>query len=233
VPIVDAGFPALRFLLHQEPEADLMARRLLGPDRAVTDHDARPLEDPAFDSAFGTRIRDRDAAAWRELVRLCGPTLRRLSRVLLPPRLDPDNALAEVWFRAIKAAPRFDPEKPPLPWLLRICTNVCTDALRGSRSLSSLDEEAATPSDRSPDSAARAGFQETLRRAVHRLSRHEREVFVLRYLAERSPKETAAVLECEVSTVHRVLTRALESLRQGPYGRELRDWLTILRREGS
>ena len=64
---------------------------------------ARPVDVP-FDTAFRHGIRARDPAVWDRLAVLYHAALCRQARLILPSRHDPENAVGEMWLKALKAA---------------------------------------------------------------------------------------------------------------------------------
>ena len=97
------------------------------------------------------------------------------------------------------------------PWVARVAANLAIDQLRSHQHRRRAPLGDAVPA------AASTGIATTdrleLARLVAELPRRQREVVVLRYLADRSEAETAAVLGTSVGTVKTHAHRALSSLR--------------------
>ena len=96
------------------------------------------------------------------------------------------------------------------PWVARVAANLALDLLRrrGRRHQVPLDDQAATPG------AERAAVDRLeLARLLATLPRRQREVVVLRYLADRSEADTAEVLGTSVGSVKRHAHRGLAALR--------------------
>jgi len=160
-------------------------------------------------------IRERDQDAWSRLANQHHRTLCQRARLLLPPWEDPEDAVAETWLRALKAARRYDPRRPVLPWLARICANVCLDRLRWLRrhpraSSTRLQEARA----REGDAGSTAVERRRLQDALLRLPAKEREVLLLRHLFGVPVREMSVLLGLKRNTVDRRLARGLEHLRQ-------------------
>lgn len=73
------------------------------------------------------------------------------------------------------------------------------------------------PDDGTPDSTARIDAADAVRRALADLSKANREVVVLRYLAHLSEQQTAEILRISPGTVKSRLSRALAQLAQSPH----------------
>jgi RNA polymerase sigma-70 factor (ECF subfamily) len=127
-----------------------------------------------------------------------------------------EEVTSEVFHRALVAMPRFEPRRPFLAFLYTIARNVVTDRLRRERPAARYEDAIAHPSD-TPGPEALASAAEDARRlrsAIARLTPLQQEVIVLRYLEERSTKETAVVTGKSESTIRGIQMRALAALRE-------------------
>jgi RNA polymerase sigma-70 factor (sigma-E family) len=108
----------------------------------------------------------------------------------------------------------------PEPWVVRVATNLALGRWRKARS-GRRHVEPATAVD-AADAALRVDLVELLRA----LPRRQREVVVLRYLADRSEQETADALGCSTGTVkqhaHRGLAALRSSITDAPGGCDVR-----------
>ena len=141
----------------------------------------------------------------------------------LRARTNSDDAaadLAAVTFeRALAGLERFRPSGGGFPaWLLRIARNAAIDAARRDRGTSSLDDLApfAHPAaDDDPEATAlRAVDLDELRRHVHHLGEPAAEALALRYGAGLSAREIGAVIDRSEAATQKLLSRALEALRE-------------------
>ncbi len=142
----------------------------------------------------------------------------------LRARTDSDDAAADLaaltFERALGALERFRPAGGGFPaWLLRIARNAAIDAARRDRGTRSLDDlpPLAHPAaaDDDPEAAAlRAAELDELRAHVRRLGQPAAEALALRYGAGLSAREIGAVIERSEAATQKLLSRALEALRE-------------------
>jgi len=93
------------------------------------------------------------------------------------------------------------------PWLVRVAGNLAIGTWRKRHRLRPLDDR------REGRSAGPDGRRIDLHRALRTLSRRQREVVVLRYLADLPEAEVARVLGCSPGTVKQHASRGLAALR--------------------
>lgn len=98
------------------------------------------------------------------------------------------------------------------PWVARVAANLSLDLLRHRRHAPRADRSAVTA-----ESADRAAVDRLLvTDLLATLPRRQRQVLVLRYLADLTEADTAAALGCSVGSVKRHAHRALTGLRSNP-----------------
>jgi RNA polymerase sigma-70 factor (sigma-E family) len=95
----------------------------------------------------------------------------------------------------------------PDPWVSRVATNLSLGILRRRR------EPAQAPDPATHDHTDAMVDRELLADALERLPRRQREVVVLRYIADRSEADVARALGCSVGTVKSHAHRGLGALR--------------------
>jgi RNA polymerase sigma-70 factor (ECF subfamily) len=163
----------------------------------------------AFDRAFASHEAD--------VARVC-------SR-LLGTREDARDASHEIFLRARRSLPTYDPARPLRPWLLRIAGNYCIDLLRRraheQRVFAQLDPEDVAPLETSP---AHDGIsplsrvlaleqREALARAIGELPLQYRLPLVLRYFSELDYAAIGEALDLPPGQVGSLLFRAKRMLR--------------------
>jgi RNA polymerase sigma-70 factor (sigma-E family) len=95
----------------------------------------------------------------------------------------------------------------PEPWVSRVATNLALGALRKRRAPQRPEH------DHARDHADAMVERHVLADALERLPRRQREVVVLRFLADRSEADVAAALGCSVGTVKSHAHRGLGALK--------------------
>jgi len=97
--------------------------------------------------------------------------------------------------------------RSPQGWVAKVAYGMAIDQIRRQRTAAALVE--------APEADAQALRIEDrmdLMAAIERLPRRQRQVIVLRYLADQSDADTASTLGMRIATVRRHATRALVSL---------------------
>jgi RNA polymerase sigma-70 factor, ECF subfamily len=137
----------------------------------------------------------------------------------LDNRLDAEDLTGEVFYRAWKALPQYQPQGIPFTaFLYRIARNALTDFYRKSRyvnnlvSLDEVDESQGLASD------SNGRFQEKVDRRelvnlLGGLKSEYRMVISLRFFSGLTPSETAKVMNRSVGAVRVLQFRALAALR--------------------
>ena len=167
------------------------------------------IDGPMDDETFRRGIQRRVPAIWSQLVARYDPPLRRQAGRILTIGMDTENAVGEMWYRALKNAWRYDPTRPPYPWLARICLNTCLN--QRERELRVVQDRTEAPGreDLRGDEASRA-----LREALQALPKRQRQVVALRFLFEVSIREIAVLIHRSPKTVEKTLFRGLRRLRE-------------------
>ena len=109
------------------------------------------------------------------------------------------EALARAYVRWQRIAPYAD------AWVVKVAGNIAVDVLRRAKRASLVNPVGVDD----PHHAERLDLQ----RALLTLSRRQREVVVLRYLADLSERDTAQALGCSVGAVKTHGSRGLTALR--------------------
>ncbi len=123
-----------------------------------------------------------------------------------------EDAVAEAYTRAWSRWRHLSDHPNPTGWVMLTALNACRSWWRRLRR-----EVVVTPPDR-PASTGAAGLEPLsiqIRQAITALPKRQREVVVLRLLAELSAEDTGEVLGIAPATVHVHLHRALVALRTG------------------
>ena len=157
---------------------------------------AEPVAAVPTDAALIAAWQGGDEQAAAELVRRHARALARFLAGAGAPDADVDDLVQETFIRAFRGVDRFRGQCRFRTWLLTIGGNVLKDAVRRARRAKVVplaDELRATDGD--PHERAVAGEAEgRLREGLGRLSRMQREVFLLRAQQGLAYDEIAAAL---------------------------------------
>jgi RNA polymerase sigma-70 factor, ECF subfamily len=130
---------------------------------------------------------------------------------------DAEDLVSDVFMRALRAIPRYEPRVAFLAWLYRIARNAVIDRARRSRTQISFEDALAHPgADQvvEPDATILAlSDKEAVRGALAKLTPLQQEVIVLRFVEGYSTLEIANLVGKREGTVRGIQFRALEALR--------------------
>lgn len=130
-------------------------------------------------------------------------------------RKDAEDLTQQTFERALRAWPRFDPERGPLgAWLTTIARNLLVDHYRKAGTdrhspLGDLDDERLGSEAPDPD----LGLDPDLAEALATLSPRDRDVIALRFGADLTGPEIAALSGLSLANVQQILSRSLRRLR--------------------
>ena len=164
------------------------------------------------------RARDGDAEAFGCLYDHYVDLVYRYVYYRVRDDAEAEDITSDVFMRALKAIPRYEPRQAFLAWLYRIARNAIIDrARRGNRQVPFEDAlEHPTPDQVvEPDTELLAhSDRDTLRNALTKLTPLQQEVIVLRYLHGYSTHEIANIVGKREGTVRGIQFRAIGALRQ-------------------
>jgi RNA polymerase sigma factor (sigma-70 family) len=183
---------------------------LLGYLRRLGERDARALTDRQLLERF---TRDRDEAAFAELVRRHGPMVLSACRRVLRHEQDAEDAFQASFLVLARKAGSVRQHDSVGGWLYQVAYRL---ALR-SRALGGRRREQGTLTDDPPERPGRDSSQESLRicldEELRRLPEPYRTVVVLCYVEGRSQAEAAGMLATTADAVNSRLKRARDLLR--------------------
>lgn len=131
---------------------------------------------------------------------------------------DANDATQETFVKAFKGLKSFDPSRPLLPWLMRICSNCCVDIIRNRR----FRPEAIENHEHAlfdVTSNVELGVEsredsECVQGAITRLPDRYREIIVMRHYRHMDVNEIACALNKPEGTVKSWLFRARALLKK-------------------
>ena len=127
---------------------------------------------------------------------------------LLGSREEAADCAQEACARACADWHRLSVTGSPLPWVVRVSSNLAIDRWRRARRVRAHEAAAAVAPMLGPDAG-----RVDLYRALDALPRRQRDVVVLRYLADMSEDDVAAAIGCSVGTVKSNAARGRAALR--------------------
>src|SRR5216117_744992 len=170
------------------------------------------------DAALAVRASKGEAAAFGLLYDRHVEAIYRYVYYRVRDDAEAEDLTSDVFMRALKAMPRYEPRQAFLAWLYRIARNAVIDrARRGKRQVSYEDAlEHPTPDQivDPDDQLLERAENSALRAALAKLTPLQQEVVVLRFLEGFSTQEIARIVGKREGTVRGIQFRAIGALRQ-------------------
>jgi RNA polymerase sigma-70 factor (TIGR02960 family) len=194
--------------------------------------DPQPAATTAEDAAVVAAVRAGDEATFGRLAERHRRELHVHCYRMLASFDEAEDLVQETFLRAWRGREGFAGGPGLRPWLYKIATNACLDALRRrSRRLQTVDSFAelpwlqpypdrlldeVAPSDEQPDAVvvSRETIELAFLAVIQLLPARQRAVLILRDVLGWSAKETAALLETSVASANSALQRARETLEK-------------------
>jgi len=171
------------------------------------------VEDSPVDP-IGALIREgRHRDALVTCARDHGEILGRLCIALLGSQADADEAVQETLLRAHRGMAGFRGEGSAKAWLCGIARHVCAHVLETRRRGRELLEVVPVDVEARDDFAERQRAR-AIREAMSKLKPSERDVLVLRYVADLSHREIGVACGVDEATARKRISRALSRLRE-------------------
>ena len=177
---------------HNAHQVDL--RNTLGGDDSDEEHRGEPGMTRTVPRSFELAFHDLYRLAYRVAYRILGD------------RSDAEDVAQEALARAALRWSRL--HERPEGWVSRVAANLAIDRYRRRRRQPQIPMGPVGVVD------AKLGERGDLVVALRKLPRRQREVVVLRYLADFSEADVAVALGCSVGTVKSQASRGLSSLRR-------------------
>lgn len=194
--------------------------------RAVPNVPVLEVVTPVEDAALVRRARSGDAQAFAVLYDRYFERVYRYVWYRVRDEQETEDITSEVFFRTLRAMPRYEPRQPFLAWVYRIARNAVIDRARAQRPRLSFEDALAHPGvDRvvDPDAEILATDRRArLRSAIAKLTPEQQEVVVLRFIEGLSTDEVGQVMGKRAGTVRGLQFRALQSLRKYITAEDLR-----------
>jgi RNA polymerase sigma-70 factor, ECF subfamily len=204
-------------LLLQKSEADKFYRSM-----------ALPAMSDSADLTLIQASLEGDRTAFAELIGRYRAAIFRTVRRTLGDTLDNEDAVQEVFIRAMIALPKYDQRYPFAPWILKIASNYCIDQLRRRKNrkyklwsdLSEAEEQiiigrmSTQPKMDDLAKSEQGKYLEVAQSLLNKLKPRRRMAFVLREIEGRDYEEVAAILGVPETTVRVRVWRARNDLHK-------------------
>ena len=171
----------------------------------------------SWESHLIVRAAAGDQAAFELLSDMYRPMLMSLAMRMLRNSDDANDVVQDTLLKAFRAIHDFDPDRPLKPWLCRICSNCCVDAVRSrKRDGDSLDQHEYMLADTSEaDGSATGSIQQgQVIEAIERLPDKYRRIIFMRHFRHMDVNEIAEALDKPEGTIKSWLFRARALLKK-------------------
>jgi RNA polymerase sigma-70 factor, ECF subfamily len=181
-------------------------------------------DDPANERYLLERIREGDAGAFDEVVRLHRLAVYRVARRMTGSHEEADEVAQETFVRAWRSFDGFRGESRLRTWMIRIAVNV-SRSVRARRAPVVDLAEAGDPSDAAESAESAASRRQAgarVRAAVATLPPRQREVVTLKIFSDMTYEDVAAAMGLTVGAVKAHFHQAVANLRRRMSGAEVR-----------
>jgi RNA polymerase sigma-70 factor, ECF subfamily len=174
----------------------------------------------AEDAEMAAACRSGDLRAYERLYSLHGARMKNLARNILGGSTDAEDAVQETFLKVQRGIASFRGQSSFVTWTFRILVNTCYDARRSrlrKKEVAADDEQnrgdaAPRPEPRAP--VAHPSLRLALERALAKLTRHQRDVFLLYEVEGFHHAEISSMLEISEAASKNTLFQAKKHLRQ-------------------
>ncbi len=189
------------------------------PSEHLTGGSARAADVPASeDAALAAACQSGDLRGYERLYAMHGARMRNLARNVLGSSADAEDAVQETFLKVQRSIASFRGQSSFVTWTYRILINTCYDARRSrlrKKEVSTTDDESEeTPRMEPRAPAAHPSLRMALERALAKLTRHQRDVFLLYEVEGFRHAEIAGMLEITETASKNTLFQAKRNLRE-------------------
>jgi RNA polymerase sigma-70 factor (ECF subfamily) len=167
------------------------------------------------DAALAAACRAGDLQAYERLYAAHGARMKNLARNVLGSASDAEDAVQETFLKIQRNIGGFRGQSSFVTWTYRILINTCYDArrsrLRKKEIANDDSEESPRPEPRAP--GAHPSLRMALERALAKLTRHQRDVFLLYEVEGFHHAEIAGMLGISGTASKNTLFQAKKNLR--------------------
>lgn len=189
---------------------------------AFREQDAAPdaAADRREDTALAAACLSGDLRAYERLYSMHGARMKNLARHILGSATDAEDAVQETFLKVQRSIASFRGQSSFATWTFRILVNTCYDARRGrlrKKEVAAGDEsqrEDAAPRPEPRAAVSHPTLRLALERALTKLTRHQRDVFLLYEVEGFRHAEISSMLEISEAASKNTLFQAKKNLRQ-------------------
>ena len=167
------------------------------------------------DAALAAGCRSGDLHAYERLYRMHGARMKNLARNVLGNPTDAEDAVQETFLKVQRGIASFRGQSSFVTWIYRILINTCYDARRSRQRKKEVtsDDSEETPRLEPRAPGAHPMLRMALERALEKLTRHQRDVFLLYEVEGFRHAEIAGMLEMTETASKNTLFQAKKNLR--------------------
>ena len=169
------------------------------------------------DAALAAACRAGDLRAYERLYALHGARMKNLARNVLGSSVDAEDAVQETFLKVQRSIASFRGQSSFVTWTYRILINTCYDARRSKlrkKEVTTGDDSEDTPRIEPRAPGAHPSLKMALERALAKLTRHQRHVFLLYEVEGFRHAEIAGMLEITEAASKNTLFQAKKNLRE-------------------
>jgi RNA polymerase sigma-70 factor, ECF subfamily len=168
------------------------------------------------DAALAAGCRSGDLRAYERLYAMHGARMKNLARNVLGSATDAEDAVQETFLKVQRSIASFRGQSSFVTWTYRILINTCYDARRSRLRKKEVanDDSEETPRLEPRAPVAHPSLRMALERALEKLTRHQRDVFLLYEVEGFRHAEIAGMLEMTETASKNTLFQAKKNLRQ-------------------
>jgi RNA polymerase sigma-70 factor (ECF subfamily) len=160
-----------------------------------------------------------DLQAYERLYSLHGSRMKNLARNILGSSMDAEDAVQETFLKVQQSIATFRGQSSFVSWTFRILVNTCYDARRSRLRKKEVAADEPQHDDAPPRPEPRAAVAHpslrlALERALAKLTRHQRDVFLLYEVEGFRHAEISEMLEITETASKNTLFQAKKNLRQ-------------------
>jgi len=168
------------------------------------------------DGALAAACRSGDLRAYERLYAMHGGRMKNVARNVLGNPIDAEDAVQDTFLKVQRSIASFRGQSSFVTWTYRILINTCYDTRRSRLRKKEVanDDSGETPRPEPRAPGAHPTLRMALERALEKLTRHQRDVFLLYEVEGFRHAEIAGMLEMTETASKNTLFQAKKNLRQ-------------------